>query len=75
MSGAYSNNVMIGHSASEFFFDFITSFYPTAAVSARVFVSAPQLPRLLDTLNLAMQAYRRRQHPQPPGASPEPPKP
>jgi len=73
LSGAYSNNVMIGHSASEFFFDFITGFYPTAAVSARVFVTAPQMPRLLETLNMAMQSYRRRHHPQSPGAMQLPP--
>jgi len=74
LSGAYSNSIMIGHSASEFFFDFITGFYPTAAVSARVFVTAPQVPRMLETLNLARQSYHRRQQPQPPaGPSQLPP--
>src|SRR5690606_7991147 len=37
LSGAYANGVMIGHGASEFVLDFLTSFYPQSAVSARVF--------------------------------------
>jgi hypothetical protein len=60
LSGTYANAVMIGHSASEFFFDFITRFYPTASVSSRVYVSAPQVPRLLETLNMALGQYQRR---------------
>jgi len=66
LSGVYSNTVMIGHSPSEFFFDFITGFYPTAAVSSRVYVAAPQAPRLLDTFTMALQTYQRRYMQQPP---------
>ena len=33
ISGAYANGVMVGHSASEFSFDFIASFFPKSAVS------------------------------------------
>ena len=33
----YANGVMIGHGASEFGLDFLTSFFPQSAVSARVF--------------------------------------
>src|SRR5436190_744922 len=54
MSGAYANSVLIGHSPSEFLFDFITGFYPTASVSCRVFLSAQQVPRTLETLNAAL---------------------
>src|ERR1039458_779258 len=28
LSGSYANSVLIGHSPTEFFFDFITGFYP-----------------------------------------------
>jgi hypothetical protein len=63
LSGAYSNSVMVGHSPSEFFFDFITGFYPTAAVSARIMTSAHHMPRIVDTLKMAMQQYRSRYSP------------
>src|SRR5436190_11860831 len=46
MSGTYANSVMIGHTPSEFVMDFITTFYPKAAVSSRIYMSAAQLPRL-----------------------------
>ena len=42
MSGVYANAVMIAHTPSEFAFDFITNFYPRAAVACRVYLSAPQ---------------------------------
>jgi len=60
MSGNYANAVMVGHSASEFFFDFITNFYPTSAVSSRVFLSAPQMPRLLDAVQVAFGRFQQR---------------
>ncbi len=60
MSGTYANGVMIGHSATEFFFDFITGFYPTAAVSARVFLAAPQMPRVLDAIANAQRQWEQR---------------
>lgn len=47
LSGDYANAVMISHSASEFCFDFIANFFPRSAVSQRVFVSAPQVPRMV----------------------------
>jgi hypothetical protein len=60
LSGAYANALMVGHSPAEFFFDFITRFFPTAAVSCRVFMSVPQVPRLLETLTMAFAQYQRR---------------
>jgi len=63
LSGAYANNVMVGHSPAEFFFDFITGFYPTAAVSARVMTAAHHMPRIVDTLKMALQQYRTRHTP------------
>lgn len=60
LSGCYCNAVMVGHSPSEFFFDFITNFFPTSAVSARVFVSASQLPRMLEAISASLQRYHQR---------------
>lgn len=55
LSGVYANGVMIGHGATEFSFDFLTSFFPQSAVSARVFLAAGQIPRLLESLRGAHQ--------------------
>jgi hypothetical protein len=63
LSGAYANSVMVGHSPAEFFFDFITGFYPTAAVSARVITAAHHMPRICDTLRMALDQYRKRHMP------------
>ncbi len=62
LSGVYANGVMIGHGASEFGLDFLTSFFPQSAVSARVFLSAGQVPRLLESLRgVQKQLEQRRQ--------------
>lgn len=61
MSGTYANAVMIGHSATEFCFDFITTFFPRSAVAARVYLSAPNVPRLLDSLRQSFDQFRRKQ--------------
>ena len=55
LSGVYANTVMVGHSPAEFFFDFITRFFPTAAVSARVYVAASQVPQMLMALTTSLQ--------------------
>ncbi len=55
LSGVYANTVMIGHSPSEFFLDFITRFFPTAAVSARVYLAASQVPKMLAALSSSLQ--------------------
>jgi hypothetical protein len=60
LSGAYANAAIVGHSPAEFFFDFITGFYPTAAVSARVFVAAAQAPRMLEALAGAVKQFEDR---------------
>ncbi len=72
LSGVYANGVMIGHGATEFGLDFLTSFFPQSAVSSRVFLASGQVPRLLESLQGAMkQLEQRRQHPpqQPPPPS------
>lgn len=70
LSGDYANHVMIVHSPSEFCFEFITNFYPRSAVAARVFMSVPQVPVLLNTLSRAFQQFQQRIAPQQP---PKPP--
>jgi hypothetical protein len=66
-SGVYANAVMIGHTPAEFGLDFITNFFPTAAVSARVYLAAPRVPQLIDTLaGLVAQHHRRTAPPTPP---------
>ena len=60
LSGTYANGVMIGHGATEFGLDFLTSFFPQSAVSSRVFVAAGQIPRLLDSLKGAVQQLEQR---------------
>ena len=62
-SGAYANAVMIGHSASEFSLDFITTFFPRSAVSARVFMAAPNARRLLDSLKHSLTQFQQRTQP------------
>jgi hypothetical protein len=59
-SGTYANSVLVGHGPGEFFMDFITSFYPTAAVSCRVYFAAQQAPRILDTLRMSLAQYQRK---------------
>ena len=60
LNGTYATTVMIGHAAGEFYFDFITRFFPTAAVSARVFMSASQVQGVHDALVSSLEGWRRR---------------
>ncbi len=60
VSGQYANAVMIGHTGHEFSFDFITTFFPRSAVSCRVYLSAPNVPRFLDALTHAYDQFQRR---------------
>jgi hypothetical protein len=60
LCGTYCHAVLIGHSASEFVFDFLTNFHPTPAVGARVYVPAPVAPRFLSTLKQTYQRYQQR---------------
>lgn len=73
-TGAYANAVMVGHSPGEFFFDFITRFYPQAAVSARVFVAAAQVTRVMETLDKAWTQHLKRLENPPPTQPPPPPR-
>ena len=60
LAGSYANAVLMAHGASEFTFDFITRFFPTAAVAARVFLAAPQVPRMLESLVVSLNRYKQR---------------
>ncbi|MCE9589653.1 MAG: DUF3467 domain-containing protein [Planctomycetes bacterium] len=60
LSGSYANAVMIGHTPAEFCFDFITGFFPRSAVSSRVFLSAPHIPRVLESMVHTFNEYQRR---------------
>ena len=75
MYGAYANAVMIGHTPTEFSFDFITTFFPKSVVSSRVFLSAPNVPRLLESLKHSWEQYQKKLHeqrnPPPPPEAPE----
>lgn len=65
LSGAYANGVMISHSPSEFKLDFLTNMFPQPAVSARVFLSAPQIPRLHESLTGTWRQFQQRMQPPP----------
>jgi hypothetical protein len=72
LSGSYANGVMIGHAATEFSLDFLTSFFPQSAVSSRVYIASGQIPRLLESLQGAWQGLQgRAQQNPPPGTSPD----
>ena len=51
LPGHYADGVIIRHSPAEFGFDFVTHFYPHAAVSRRIFVSTPHVPQMLNAMN------------------------
>lgn len=72
-SGSYANAVMIGHSPTEFSFDFITTFFPRSAVSQRVFMASANAQRLLDSLIHSFQQFQQRMRnpPPPPSEYPE----
>lgn len=69
LSGSYSNQVLIGHSPTEFVFDFVTGFYPTPAVSSRVYVPAAVVPRLITILRGSAEQAKKKLDQQPPKQS------
>lgn len=60
LSGAYANGLMVGHGASEFKLDFLTNTYPHSAVSCRVFLAAPQIPKLIESLHTTFTQLQQR---------------
>jgi hypothetical protein len=71
MAGDYANAVMIGHTATEFSFDFITTFFPRSSVARRVYLAAPNVPRLLDSLQHSYKQFQQRRTDKPPGPTPD----
>ena len=61
--GVYANGVMVGHTATEFRFDFLVNLFPRPVVSARIFLAAPQVPRLLDSLGRNWNQFQERARP------------
>lgn len=57
---AYANAVMISHSAAEFNLDFICNFFPRSVVTARVFISAPQVVRMLEAIKNTYDEFQKR---------------
>ncbi len=67
LAGVYANSVMITHTIAEFCLEFISNFYPRAILVARVYLSAPHVPVLLQTLTQSWQKYQAKlQQPPPP---------
>ena len=64
-TGAYANGVMIGHSVTEFKLDFLANLFPQTAVSCRVFMATPQVPRMLESLQRTYQQFLQRVGKQP----------
>jgi hypothetical protein len=60
LGGVYATTVMITHSPAEFCFDFIARFFPSAVVAARVYMSAPQVPAVLEAVAGSVQRRRQR---------------
>ncbi len=56
LGGVYANMASISHTGSEFCFDFITQFFPRSAVTARVYMAAPRVPELLNSLKRSIDA-------------------
>ncbi|MDE0819438.1 MAG: DUF3467 domain-containing protein, partial [Pirellulaceae bacterium] len=55
--GVYANGLVIGHTDSEFKLDFVSNMFPKSVVTSRIFMSAPQLVKLLDTLERTLQQF------------------
>jgi hypothetical protein len=72
LAGAYANSVLVVHTAAEFCLEFIANFYPRAVIAARVFLSAPQVPVLLQTLTQSWQNFQAKVQQQRPPAPPAP---
>ena len=73
-SGSYATGLMVNFNPVEFHFDFVTGFFPNASVSSRVYLAAPRVQNMIETLsntyaNLQKQRAQQ-QPPQPPQAPP-----
>jgi hypothetical protein len=58
--GVYANGLIIGHTDSEFKLDFVSNLFPKSVVTSRIFISAPQLIRLVDTLERTLHQFEQK---------------
>jgi hypothetical protein len=69
-AGVYANAAFVSFWPASFCFDFISSFYPRATVTARLFLGTAQVPGVLTNLIQAWQTHeaksQRPQQPEPP---------
>jgi hypothetical protein len=61
LMGAYANSVMVVHTAAEFCLEFISNFYPKAIITSRVYLSAPQVPVMVNTLTQSWSNFQAKQ--------------
>jgi hypothetical protein len=61
LGGAYANAVVISHSHAEFCFDFICNFYPRSVVTSRVYLAAPHVTEVFDSLTRCLEQFRQKQ--------------
>lgn len=65
-SGAFANALIVSHTPTDFCLDFVTTFFPYSAVSARVFMGAGQVPGLIQSLSTTYEHFRRQMPPETP---------
>jgi len=73
LNGKYANGLMISHGSSEFKLDFLTNMYPQSAVSSRVYLAAPQIPRIIESMTSTYQQLQQREQQTPPADAADPP--
>jgi Protein of unknown function (DUF3467) len=61
LGGSYANAVVISHSHAEFCFDFICNFYPRSVVTSRVYMAAPHVTEVFDSLQRCLDQFRQKQ--------------
>ncbi len=60
LGGVYANGVLIRHTATEFCFDFVANIFPRSIVNSRVYLAAPHVPALANSLSHSCRQHRRR---------------
>ncbi len=60
LGGDYANTVVISHSQAEFCFDFICNFFPRSVVTSRVYLAAPHVSEVRDSLQRCLDQYRQK---------------
>jgi Protein of unknown function (DUF3467) len=59
-AGVFANGAMITHTQVEFCLDFIVNLFPRSVVSCRVYLAAPHVPGLIQSLNRSYQQFQQR---------------